>query len=41
MYPQQIHQYIQQFFNENNCQILNHNNHYIDVQLTIDMDKKL
>ncbi|WP_318615282.1 YqhG family protein [Sporosarcina sp. YIM B06819] len=41
MYPQQIHQYLRQFFNENNCQILNNHYHYIDVQLTIEMDKKI
>ncbi len=41
MYPQQIHQYLLKFFKENNCPILNNNNHYIDVQLTIDMDKKI
>ena len=41
MYPQQIHSYLLQFFNENNCQILNDNDHYINVQLTIEMDKKI
>lgn len=41
MYPQQIHNYLLQFFKENNCQILSNHNHYIDVQLTIDMDKKI
>ena len=41
MYPQQIHSYLLQFFKENNCQILNDNDHYIDVQLTIEMDKKI
>ena len=41
MYPQQVHSYLLQFFKENNCQILNDNDHYINVQLTIDMDKKI
>ncbi|KAA0966336.1 hypothetical protein FQ087_08900 [Sporosarcina sp. ANT_H38] len=41
MYPQQIHSYLRQFFHENNCQILNDNDHYINVQLTIEMDKKI
>lgn len=41
MYPQQIHGYLSQFFKENNCQILSNNNYYIDVQLTIEMDKKI
>src|SRR6185437_9529981 len=41
MYPQQIHNYLLQFFNENNCRILNDHPHYIDVQLTIEMDKKI
>lgn len=41
MYPQQIHQYLRQFFKENQCQILNHHDHFINVQLTIEMDKKI
>ncbi len=41
MYPQQIHGYLLQFFKESNCQVLNDNDHYIDVQLTIEMDKKI
>lgn len=41
MYPQQIHSYLLQFFNENNCQIVNDNDYYINVQLTVDMDKKI
>jgi Bacterial protein YqhG of unknown function len=41
MYPQQIQNYLLQFFKENNCPILNHNDHYINVQLTIEMDKKI
>lgn len=41
MYPQQIHGYLQKFFIENNCPILNGNDHYMNVQLTIDMDKKI
>jgi hypothetical protein len=41
MYPQQIHGYLQKFFTENNCDIIKSNNHYMTVQLTIDMDKKI
>ena len=41
MYPQQVHSYLQQFFTENNCFILGENDHYITVQLTIDMDKRI
>ena len=41
MYPQQIHQYVRRFFIENNCAILRENDHYINVQLTVEMDKKI
>ena len=41
MYPQQIHDYIHKFFTENNCPILGGNDHYMTVQLTIDMDKRI
>ena len=41
MYPQQIHDYLLKFFKENNCHILNNDDHYINVQLTIEMDKKI
>ena len=41
MHPQQIHSYLLQFFNENNCQVLTTNDHYMNVQLTIEMDKKI
>lgn len=41
MYPQQIHGYLRHFFIENNCQIVSDHEHYISVQLTIDMDKKI
>ncbi|NYF24391.1 YqhG family protein [Sporosarcina sp. JAI121] len=41
MYPQQIHSYLLQFFKENNCQIVSDNDHFINVQLTIEMDKKI
>ena len=41
MYPQQIHQYVRQFFIENNCDILRENEHFINVQLTVEMDKKI
>jgi hypothetical protein len=41
MYPQQIHQYVRQFFIENNCEILRENEHFLNVQLTVEMDKKI
>ncbi|KOS66386.1 hypothetical protein AEA09_16685 [Lysinibacillus contaminans] len=41
MYPQQVHKYLQQFFTENDCCILGDDEHYITVQLTIDMDKRI
>jgi hypothetical protein len=41
MYPQQVHGYLQKFFEENNCHILNNNENYMTIQLTIDMDKKI
>ena len=41
MYPQQVHSYLQQFFTENDCCILGESDHYMTVQLTIDMDKRI
>ncbi|MCZ2260932.1 YqhG family protein [Sporosarcina sp. G11-34] len=41
MYPQEIHSYLKQFLQENDCQILVDNDHYITTQLTIEMDKKI
>lgn len=41
MYPQQIHSYLQQFFQKNECPILSASEHYLIVQLTIEMDKKM
>ncbi|WOV86762.1 YqhG family protein [Sporosarcina oncorhynchi] len=41
MLPHQIHRYLSRFFNENNCQIINDQGHYLSVQLTIEMDKKI
>ena len=41
MYPQKIHSYLVQLFKENNCQLLNGNDHFITVQLSIEMDKKI
>ena len=34
MYPQQVHDYLQKFFKENNCEIVHGNEHYMTVQLT-------
>ncbi|MFS0576775.1 YqhG family protein [Sporosarcina sp. 179-K 3D1 HS] len=41
MYPQQIHQYVRQFFKENKCPILQESDHYLCVQLTVEMDKRI
>lgn len=41
MYPQQVQSYLVHFFRENDCPIISNDDHYITVQLTIDMDKKI
>lgn len=41
MYPQQVQQYLQTFFLETNCPILTEHPHYMIVQLTEEMDKKI
>ncbi|AXI00156.1 hypothetical protein DV702_10755 [Sporosarcina sp. PTS2304] len=41
MQPQQIHDYLYHFFKENDCEILNSHSHYMNVQLTIEMDKRI
>lgn len=41
MYPRQVHDYLQKFFKENNCEIVHGDEHYLTVQLTVDMDKKI
>jgi len=41
MYPQQVHSYLRQFFNENDCPILGEDHHYLTVQLTVDIDKRI
>lgn len=41
MYPQEIHDYVLKFFKESNCEVLSNHEHYIAVQLTIEMDKKI
>ncbi|MGR6906847.1 YqhG family protein [Lysinibacillus sp. BSL11] len=41
MYPQQVHHYLKEFFMENDCAILGEENHYLTVQLTIDIDKRI
>lgn len=41
MYPKQIHSYLQEFFEENDCLILSEQDHYLIVQLTEEMDKKI
>ncbi|MGE7094224.1 YqhG family protein [Lysinibacillus sp. NPDC048646] len=41
MFPHQVHSYLRQFFTENDCHILGEDDHYLTVQLTIDMDKRI
>ena len=41
MYPQQVHNYLQTLFQETGCPILTDHPHYLTVQLTVDMDKKV
>lgn len=41
MYPQQVHNYLESFFGETDCQIIDNQPHYMTVQLTIDIDKKI
>lgn len=41
MYPQQVHSYLREFFTENDCTILSEDRHYLTVQLTVDIDKKI
>lgn len=41
MQPQQIHGFLRQLFQESNCQVIDGNKHYMTVQLTVDMDKRI
>ncbi|MGX9135178.1 YqhG family protein [Rummeliibacillus sp. JY-2-4R] len=41
MLPQQVHGYLHNFFQENNCPIISKDEHYMTVQLTVDMDKRI
>ncbi|CAM5701162.1 hypothetical protein LSPH24S_02143 [Lysinibacillus sphaericus] len=41
MYPQQVHNYLRQFFLENECDMIFEDEHYLTVQLTIAMDKRI
>lgn len=41
MRQQEIHRYIQRFFHENNCIVLDESSDHLTVQLTIDMDKRI
>ncbi len=41
MYPQEIHGFLLRFFKENGCEIIEGNNNYMAVQLTIEMDKRI
>ena len=41
MRQHEIHNYLYNFFEANNCEILERSPHLLDVQLTIEMDKLL
>lgn len=41
MQQHEIHNYLYNFFEANNCEILERSPHLLDVQLTIEMDKLL
>lgn len=41
MHAQQIHQFLKQFFIENNCELIEERSHLLTAQLTIDMDKRI
>lgn len=41
MQQNEIHNYLYNFFEANNCEILERSPHLLDVQLTIEMDKLL
>ncbi|MFJ7733775.1 YqhG family protein [Lysinibacillus sp. NPDC097231] len=41
MYPRQVHSYLRDFFTENDCYILGEDDHYLTVQLTVEIDKKI
>lgn len=41
MLQKEIHQYLEHFFQANNCQITENGDGFLTVQLTIDMDKEL
>ncbi|MCM3111451.1 YqhG family protein [Lederbergia lenta] len=41
MLQKEIHQYLEHFFQANDCQILENGDGFLTVQLTIDMDKEL
>ncbi|PIC64855.1 hypothetical protein CSV79_04335 [Sporosarcina sp. P13] len=41
MQPQEINEYLHHFFRNSNCEILTQHPHYMNVQLTIEMDKKI
>ncbi|RHW38366.1 hypothetical protein D1B33_05640 [Lysinibacillus yapensis] len=41
MYAEQIHEYLNNFFKETNCDILEDEGFLLSVQLTVDMDKRI
>ncbi|MBE6185107.1 MAG: hypothetical protein E7150_12715, partial [Bacillus sp. (in: Bacteria)] len=41
MLQEEIHQYLEQYFTTNGCEILENHPGYLKVQLTIDLDKEL
>ena len=41
MLPQQVHSYLHNFFQENNSRIISNDEHFMMIQLTADMDKRI
>ncbi|MFJ8262021.1 YqhG family protein [Rummeliibacillus sp. NPDC094406] len=41
MLPQQVHGYLRNFFQQTDCPIIEDEGHYMTVQLTIEMDKRI
>lgn len=41
MFPQQVHRYSRDFFQQTDCTIIEEADHYLTVQLTIEMDKRI
>ena len=41
MFPQQVHGYLRDFFQQTDCPITEDADHYLTIQLTIEMDKRI